>query len=167
MCIRDSYYGVQDENVLSAWKAGKETNFLAKKVSGIQDNENIIITIPLSPYRCPPGPYERTSLIADYIKRNKIKSKVIVLDANQKVVSKGKLFKEAWKNRYENIIAYYSDNQVRSIDVKEKKIFTDFEEFNFKIANIIPDQKAPELLVKAGLIAVSYTHLTLPTILRV
>ena len=148
----DGLENVDDKSLFTAWKAGKETKNLAENIKSLQDNDNVIVTIPLSPYRCPPGPYERTSLIADYIKRNKIKSKVIVLDANQKVVSKGKLFKEAWKNRYENIISYYSDNQVRSIDVKEKKIFTDFEEFNFKIANIIPDQKAPELLVKAGLI---------------
>ena len=148
----EGYYGVQDENVLSAWKAGKETNFLAKKVSGIQDNENIIITIPLSPYRCPPGPYERTSLIADYLKRNNINAKVIVLDANQKVVSKGSLFKKAWDDLYNDIIFYYTDNQIRSIDYKQKKVYTDFEEFDYKIANIIPNQKAPDLLLKAGLI---------------
>ena len=148
----EGYSGIQDGNVLSAWKAGKETNVLAKRISEIQDNDNIIITVPLSPYRCPPGPYERTSLIADYIKRNNINAKVIVLDANQKVVSKGSLFKSAWEDLYNDIIIYYTDNQIRSIDYKQKKIFTDFEEFDYKIANIIPNQKAPDLLLKAGLI---------------
>ena len=77
----------------AAWKAGKETELLAYKIKNMSNGGVISISIPLSPYRCPPGPYERISLIASYIKKYKPASKIIVLDANQKIVSKGKLFK--------------------------------------------------------------------------
>ena len=148
----EGFSNITDGSLFSAWKAGDETKFLAKKIEKIQNGDNIIITVPLSPYRCPPGPYERASLIAAYIKKRKINAKVIVLDANQKVVSKGSLFKKAWQDLYSDIIYYNKDSQVRSIDTKEKKIFTDFEEFDYKIANVIPSQRAPDLLKNAGLI---------------
>ena len=65
----DGLENVDDKSLFTAWKAGKETKNLAENIKSLQDNDNVIITIPLSPYRCPPGPYERTSLIADYIKK--------------------------------------------------------------------------------------------------
>ena len=146
--IKNSY----KNSIFTAWKAGNETLNFSKEIRDIENGDNIIISIPLSPYRCPPGPYERTSLIADYIKKNKINAKVIVLDANQKVVSKGSLFKKAWDELYKNIIFYHSDSQIRAIHNKEKKVFTDFDEYQYKILNIIPPQKAPNLLFKTGLI---------------
>ncbi len=148
----EGFSNITDGSLFSAWKAGDETKFFAKKIKQIDNGDNIIITIPLSPYRCPPGPYERASLIASYIKKRKINAKVTVLDSNQKVVSKGLLFKKAWQDLYSDIIFYNNDSQVRSVDTKAKKIFTDFDEFDYKIANIIPNQKAPDLLANAGLI---------------
>ena len=111
------------ETFFQAWKAGKETNVLAKRISEIQDNDNII-TVPLSPYRCPPGPYERTSLIADYIKRNNINAKVIVLDANQESSFKRKSFYSAWKDLYNDIIIYYTDNQIVLLTINKKFLQT-------------------------------------------
>ncbi len=148
----DGFSGSPNNSIFSAWKAGNETQNFSNEIRNIENGDNIIISIPLSPYRCPPGPYERTSLIADYIKKNKINAKVIVLDANQKIVSKGLLFKKAWNELYKNIIFYYSDSQIRAIAYKENKVFTDFEEYHYKTLNIIPPQKAPSLLFKAGLI---------------
>ena len=138
--------------LFTAWKAGNETLSFSKEIKNIQNGDNIIISVPLSPYRCPPGPYERASLIAAYIKKNNIDAKVIVLDANNRVVSKGALFQKAWNELYKNIIFYYPDNQLRAIDNKENIAFTDFEEYHYKILNIIPPQKAPNLLREAGLI---------------
>ena len=143
---------VDSNQYLQHGKLEMKLKTLADQIRKIEDGDNIIISIPLSPYRCPPGPYERTSLIADYIKKNNINAKVLVLDANQKVVSKGSLFKKAWNELYKNIIFYYSDNQIRAIDNKQKKVFTDFEEYHYKTLNVIPPQKAPNLLLKAGLI---------------
>ena len=139
-------------SVYTAWKAGEETRLLSNQVKNIEDNNKIIITIPLSPYRCPPGPYERASLIANYIKKNNIKSKVLVLDANQKIVSKGKLFKKAWKELYPDIIEYKVDSKITEINLKENIIFTEFDEYKFDLANIIPPQRAPDLLKHAGLV---------------
>ena len=147
----DGYKSGFSKSIFTAWKAGSETLDFSEEIR-IENGDNIIISIPLSPYRCPPGPYERTSLIADHIKKNKINAKVIVLDANQKVVSKGSLFKKAWNELYKNIIFYYSDSQIRAIDNKERLVYTDFEEYHFKTLNIIPPQRAPNLLFDAGLI---------------
>ena len=131
---------LQSNSVYTAWKAGEETKLFSNQIKNIKDNNKIIITIPLSPYRCPPGPYERASLIANYIKNNNIKSKVLVLDANQKIVSKGKLFNKAWAELYPDIIEYKIDSKITEINLKEKTVFTEFDEYNFDIANIIPPQ---------------------------
>ena len=125
---------------------------LSKMVKNIEDGKNVVISIPLSPYRCPPGPYERASLIADHIKTYKIRSKVIVLDANQKIISKGSLFKKAWDDYYRDIIEYYQDSRVVEINGEEKKIYTDFDEYKYDIANIIPEQQAPNFLKISGLV---------------
>ncbi len=143
---------LDSNSVYTAWKAGEETRLFSNQVKNIEDNNKIIITIPLSPYRCPPGPYERASLIANYIKKNNIRSKVLVLDANQKIVSKGKLFNKAWAELYPDIIEYKIDNKINEINLKEKTIFTEFDEYKFDIANVIPPQRAPDLLKYAGLV---------------
>ncbi len=143
---------INNNSVFTAWKAGVETKNFANRIRKVENNNRIIITIPLSPYRCPPGPYERASLIANYIKTKNLKSKVLVLDANQKIISKGKLFRKAWEDLYPDIIEYIHDNNVIEINLKEKKLLTEFDEYSFDIANIIPPQKAPHLLKDAGLI---------------
>ncbi len=143
---------LKSNSVFTAWQAGEETKLFSNQIKEIKDNNKIIITIPLSPYRCPPGPYERASLIANYIKKNNIKSKVLVLDANQKIVSKGKLFNKAWEELYPDIIEYKIDSKITEINLKEKTVFTDFDEYKFDLANIIPPQKAPDLLRNAGLV---------------
>ena len=139
-------------SIFTAWKAGEETSFLAKRIKVLTDEENVVISIPLSPYRCPPGPYERASLIASYIKQRKLKSKVIILDANQKIISKGKLFSQAWESMYPDIIEYRPDSNVIAINKNKKLIYTDFDEYKFDVANIIPKQRAPKILNDAGLI---------------
>ena len=73
----------------------------------------------------------RASLIANYIKKNNIRSKVLVLDANQKIVSKGKLFSKAWEELYPDIIEYKIDSKINEINLKEKTVFTEFDEYKF------------------------------------
>ena len=79
-----------------AWKAGAQTELLHRQLQDMKDGGTVVLTVPLTPYRCPPGPYERASMIAMYLKRHKPKSKLIVLDANPDIVSKGALFRKGW-----------------------------------------------------------------------
>ena len=135
----------------AAWKAGPETQQLRDELQAMEDGGTVVLSIPLGPFRCPPGPYERTSLIADYLKRNKPRSKIIVLDANQKIISKGKMFKAAWDDLYDGIIDYRPDNKVIGVDRDTRTLMTDFDEIRADVANVIPPQRANNLLGVSGL----------------
>jgi NADPH-dependent 2,4-dienoyl-CoA reductase/sulfur reductase-like enzyme len=100
--------------VLHAWKAGPQTVDLAKQIQSMQDGGVFVLTVPLVAYRCPPGPYERICQVAWYLKNNKPKSKVIVLDANQNIVSKAALFRAAWQ-AYPSI-DYRASQKVIAVD---------------------------------------------------
>ena len=104
--------------ILQAWKAGQETTNLRKQLVDIPDGGVFAITIPEAPYRCPPGPYERASQVANYLKQNKPKSKVLILDANQDVTSKGPLFKKFWADNYKGILEYIPQHKVTAVDAK-------------------------------------------------
>ncbi|HEY9067650.1 MAG TPA: FAD/NAD(P)-binding oxidoreductase, partial [Burkholderiaceae bacterium] len=86
--------------ILQAWKAGPETLALRRQLEAMPDGGVYAITIPEAPYRCPPGPYERASIVANYFKSRKPRSKVLILDANEDITSKGPLFKKAWAELY-------------------------------------------------------------------
>ena len=98
--------------ILQAWKAGAETLALRKQLESMPDGGVYAITIPEAPFRCPPGPYERACQVAWYFKNFKPKSKVLVLDANQDVVSKPALFKKAWEDTYKGIVEYRNQHGV-------------------------------------------------------
>ena len=140
------------EDFPAAWKAGKETILLANKIKNLKNGGVVAISIPLGPYRCPPGPYERASLIASYLKKNKKNTKLIILDSNQKIVSKSGLFMEAWEDLYPDIIEYRSNSGVVGLDKSSSTLMTDFEDIRCDVANLIPSQKAPNFLKDAGLI---------------
>ena len=140
------------EDFPAAWKAGKETILLANKIKNLKNGSVVAIYIPLGPYRCPPGPYERASLIASYLKKNKKNTKLIILDSNQKIVSKSGLFMEAWEDLYPDIIEYRSNSGVVGLDKSSSTLMTDFEDIRCDVANLIPSQKAPNFLKDAGLI---------------
>jgi NADPH-dependent 2,4-dienoyl-CoA reductase/sulfur reductase-like enzyme len=88
------------EQVMHAWKAGAQTLTLRQQLMAMPDGGVFAMSIPLAPYRCPPGPYERACQVAEYFSKAKPKSKVLILDANEDVTSKGPLFKKAWAERY-------------------------------------------------------------------
>ena len=104
------------DTVLHAWKAGPQTVQLAQQLAAMPDGGVFVLSIPLAAYRCPPGPYERTSMVAWYLKANKPRSKLIVLDANQNIISKAALFREAWQ-AYPNI-DYRPASRVIGVDRK-------------------------------------------------
>ena len=82
-----------------AWKAGAQTRLLRSQLEAMPDGGLFVITAPPEPYRCPPGPYERASLIASYFTQAKPRSKILILDAKDKF-SKQALFEEAWNTYY-------------------------------------------------------------------
>jgi sulfide dehydrogenase [flavocytochrome c] flavoprotein subunit len=136
-----------------AWKAGPQTILLRKQLEAMKPGGNVIISIPLAPFRCPPGPYERASMIAMYLKQHKPGSKVIVLDANPDIVSKKGLFLKGWKKHYESIIDYRPAKKVTEIDVKNMAVLIEgLEEVKGDVINLIPAQKAGHIAHVAGLV---------------
>lgn len=125
-----------------AWKAGWQTVNLRKQLETMPDGGVFVMSVPKTPYRCPPGPYERVCQVASYLKNHKSKSKIIVLDANPGIVSKKGLLLHAWDNLYKGMIEYKPDNPIVSVDVATKTVVTDFEKISADILNIIPPQRA-------------------------
>ena len=137
---------------LQAWKAGAETVALHKQLASIRDGGTYILSVPEAPYRCPPGPYERACQVASYFKQNKPKSKVIVLDANQDVTSKGALFKKVWAEQYPGMIEYLPKHNVIAVDAKTKTVKLEVQDdFKGDVLNILPAMSAGEIAVKTGL----------------
>lgn len=138
--------------ILQAWKAGPETVGLRKQLEDMPDGGTYILNVPLAPYRCPPGPYERASMVANYFKENKPKSKVLLLDANADVTSKGKLFKGVWESQYKGILEYRPNMKVTGVDGATKTVRFEFEEpIKGDVLNILPDQRAGKLAVDSGI----------------
>ena len=141
------------EKMPHAWKAGPQTMLLRKQLEEMKDGGVVIMTVPANPYRCPPGPYERASLIAHYLKQAKPKSKLIILDAKD-TFSKQGLFLAAWKERYPGLIEWvkFGDGgQVDSVDPATMTIKTIFDQHKADVANVIPPQRASRLVETAGL----------------
>jgi len=138
------------DKVLHAWKAGAQTVGLAKQLQSMADGGVFVLTVPPVAYRCPPGPYERICQVAWYLKSNKPRSKLIVLDANQNIVSKAALFREAWK-AYPNI-DYRASNKVVAVDPGVREVRTEFDRVKYDVINLIPPQRAGGIAVQADLV---------------
>jgi len=132
----------QEELIPHAWKAGPQTALLRKQLEAMPDGGVFAMHIPKSPYRCPPGPYERACVVANYFKQNKPKSKVIVLDANDDIQSKKALFHKAWDTHYKDIIEYRPNNTLLEVDAANKTAVMDFENLKADVLNVIPPQRA-------------------------
>lgn len=146
------------ETIPHAWKAGSQTATLRKQLEAMNDGGTVAIVAPPNPFRCPPGPYERASQIAHYLKQHKPKSKVIILDPKDKFSKQG-LFTGAWKKLY----GYETDNsmitwvsgaaggKVSAIDAATKTAMGEVEEFKADVLNVIPPQKAGKIAFDANL----------------
>ena len=137
--------------ILHAWKAGPQTIALRKQLEDMKNGGTYAIAIPKAPYRCPPGPYERACLVADYFKKNKPKSKVVILDANEDVMSKKGLFTKAWTDLYKDIIEYRNNSEVKDVDVKTNTAVLEFDKFKADVLNVIPPHRAGDIAAKSGL----------------
>lgn len=143
--------GAQDR-VLHAWKAGPQTLALRKQLETMPDGGVYAISIPLAPYRCPPGPYERACQVAHYFSQAKPKSKVLILDGNDDVTSKGPLFKKAWADRYKGIIEYRPKHSTVDVDTATNTLKFDFnDDVKAQVLNVIPPQRAGDIAHNAGL----------------
>jgi sulfide dehydrogenase [flavocytochrome c] flavoprotein subunit len=139
------------DTVLHAWKAGPQTVKLAQQLQAMSDGGVFVMSIPPVAYRCPPGPYERACQVAWYLKTYKPKAKLIVLDANQNVVSKTALFRAAWQ-AYPNL-EYRGSNKVVKVDPRAREVTTDFgDRVRYDVVNVIPPQRAGTIAVQADLV---------------
>ena len=143
--------GAQDR-ILHAWKAGPQTLALRRQLEAMPDGGVYALTIPLAPYRCPPGPYERACQVAHYFSKAKPRSKVLVLDANDDVTSKGPLFKKAWADRYKGIVEYRSKHALADVDAATGTLKFEFnDDVKADVLNVVPPMRAGDIAVKSGL----------------
>ena len=139
------------DKVLHAWKAGPQTVELAKQLQSLRDGGVVVMSVPPVAYRCPPGPYERASQIAWYIKTTKPRAKLIVLDANPNVVSKTALFRKAWE-AYPGL-EYRGSNKVTKVDPGARTVTTELgDTVKYDVVNVIPPQRAGTIAVEADLV---------------
>jgi len=135
-----------------AWRAGEQTLLLRRQLEAMEDGGLVVISAPANPFRCPPGPYERASLIAHYLKTKKPKSKLLVLDAKD-AFSKQRLFQKAWNELYPGLLEWVplsKGGKVISVDGATRTLTTDFGKHQAKVANVIPPQKAGRIAEVAG-----------------
>ena len=140
------------EKMPHAWKAGPQTVLLRQQLQAMEDGGLVVMSAPANPFRCPPGPYERASLVAYYLKTWKPKSKLLILDAKD-AFPKQRLFQNAWTQLYPGLIEWVSLSQggkVTSVDPATLTLTTDFAKHKAAVANVIPPQKAGAIAVQAG-----------------
>jgi sulfide dehydrogenase [flavocytochrome c] flavoprotein subunit len=145
--------GAEAQNrVLHAWKAGPQTLALRKQLEAMRDGGVFVFHIPMAPYRCPPGPYERVCQVADYFKRAKPKSKIIVLDSNPDITSKKGLFLQSWDGAYKGMIDYRPNSELADVDVKGMAVKLTFDSVKGDVLNVVPPHRAGDIALKTGLI---------------
>ncbi|CAD5373716.1 Sulfide dehydrogenase (flavocytochrome c) flavoprotein chain [Rubrivivax sp. A210] len=140
--------------VLHAWKAGPQTLALRRQLQDLRDGGVVALTIPRSPYRCPPGPYERACMLASYLKAAKPRSKLLVLDANPEIQSKKGLFDRAFAQHYKGVLEYRPNAELKEVGADGLARF-EFEDLKPDLLNVVPPQRAANLARDAGLINVN------------
>jgi sulfide dehydrogenase [flavocytochrome c] flavoprotein subunit len=149
----EGYDAAASEVFPHAWEAGPQTLLLGRQLAAMPDGGLVVITAPAEPYRCPPGPYERASLVAHYLKTHKPRSKLLLLDAKN-AFSKQELFLSAWESLYPGMIEWIPQSQsgrVVRVDAGARTVSTDFDDYKPAVANIIPPQQAAAIARTAGL----------------
>ena len=154
--IWDSVEGYSEEAAETAphaWKAGAQTELLKAKLDALTDGQNIVMVAPPNPYRCPPGPYERVSMMAHVLKSKGFTgSKIFVIDPKPQFSKQG-LFQEGWEKHYPGMVEWYGPDVhggIKSVDVAAGSVETDFDTFSGALMNVIPAQKAGAIAESAG-----------------
>lgn len=137
-----------------AWQGGPQTELLKQKLNSLEDGQNIVMVAPPNPYRCPPGPYERVSMMAHMLSRKGFdNSRIFIIDPKEKF-SKQALFSNGWENHYPGIIEWYSPDihgGVIEVDANAGTVETDLDTFEGGLLNIIPAQQAADIAQSSGL----------------
>ena len=136
-----------------AWQAGPQTQLLKDKLDAITSGQQVVMVAPPNPYRCPPGPYERVSMMAHLFKSKGVDAKIIVLDPKEKFSKQG-LFMAGWEKYYPGMVEWIGPDVhggIKGVDVNAGTVETDLDTFNGDLLNIIPAQKAGEIASAAGL----------------
>lgn len=139
------------DKIVHAWKAGVQTTNLQNQIKAMTSKDTFIMTIPPKPYRCPPGPYERACVVADYLKRVKGGGKVIVLDANPSIQAEPNNFNYAFTVTHKSVITYVPNATLTSIDADTMTVNTSVGAFKGKVINAIPTHKAGSIITQSGI----------------
>lgn len=151
----EGYDEAASQLIPHAWKAGPQTVLLQKQLNAMPDGGTFIINPPPMPFRCPPGPPERVSMVAHYFKTHKPRSKILILDAKESFSKQG-LFMDAWNELYPGMIEFVpasKGGKVQRVDPKTRTVYTDEGLTTHKgdVINIIPSQRAGDIAVQSGL----------------
>ena len=139
--------GLDFAKVPHAWQSGEQLVLLKQQLDAMPAGGTFVMTIPPAPYRCPPGPYERAALVADYLKTNKPGSKVVVLDANPKIIVEEETFGHAFDVTYAGIVEYHKNVTLESVDSDQRIAFTSASEFKADVLNVIPVHSAGSIVL--------------------
>lgn len=137
--------------IIHAWKAGAQTTALKTQIQAMTKADTFILTIPPKPYRCPPGPYERACVVADYLKRAKGGGKVVILDANPELQAEPINFGRAFNETHKGIITYVPSARITGIDADTMTVNTTVGAFKGRVINAIPTHKAGGLITNSGI----------------
>lgn len=151
----DKIEGLDVATLPPAYRADDSFVKLGRALADMKDGGVFLLGVPLAPYRCPPGPYERACLIADYLMKHKPKSKLLVLDANPEIASLHTVFGDWFRGRYASVIDYMPSSGVTSVHPAEGVVGTEFDQYKADVVNIIPAQKAGGLAESSGLMNVN------------
>lgn len=140
------------QKILHAWKAGPQTLALRRQLEAMRDGGVYALTVPKSPYRCPPGPYERAAMVASYFKQHKPRSKVLLLDANPEIQSKKALFEKVYADQYKGIIEYRANNELKAVDAATNTAKLEFDDVRADVLNVVPPHRGGDIARSAGLL---------------
>lgn len=143
--------GLDSDKVPHAWKAGAQTTLLQQQLAAMPDGGTFALTVPAAPYRCPPGPYERACVVADYLQRNKPNAKVLILDANADIMAEADNFHHAYDVLYQGRVEYIPNAVLEGVDSERRIAFTSLGEYRADVLNVIPNQSAGKLVHDTGL----------------
>lgn len=135
-----------------AWRAGPQTLLLKQQLAAMPSRGTFVMNIPKSPYRCPPGPYERACVVADYLKRRKRGSRIVVLDANATIQAEPTTFGRAFNDTFRDVLTYVPNAEITAVDSPGKTVYSTQGAFAGAVVNVIPNQRAGDIITRANLV---------------